>query len=242
VIRRQEITPENLRAIAVGNTTVVKLNYAPAEEPKPAPAPPPAPGHSQAAAPTTPAPGMPVATVPAAGTAPAPTGTPVAPALTPPATAPPAGNPPATAPAPGADGKPAARVRFSPSQVEAAQSGTFSVSLMLEGGADVAAAPLEVQFDPKILRLNSVARGDFFSSDGQQPLFTWNIHDSGSATIQLNRPQGAPGANGSGVLVTLNFQAIGKGPATVSIPNLSVRSTQGQVLASGSPQVTVNVK
>jgi general secretion pathway protein D len=133
-------------------------------------------------------------------------------------------------------------VHFSPSQVDTSQSSSFTVALSLEGGVDVSAAPLEVQFDPKILRLNGVTRGDFLSSDGQQAVFTWNIHDSGSATIQLNRMPGTPGANGSGVLLTLNFQTIGKGPTNVTIPNLSVRSSTGQVLASGSPQLTVNVK
>jgi len=244
IIRRPEITPENLRAIAVGNATTVKLGYAPREpEPDKAAAP------AQAAAgtpPPAPAVAMP-ASVPVASAPPAGAVAPVAtspanPPLMPPATAPPAAGAPATAPAAGPDGVPSARVRFTPSQIETTASGTFSVSLALEGGKDVAAAPLEVVFDPKILRLNSVARGDFFSSDGQQPVFTWNIHDSGSATIQLNRLPGTAGANGSGVLVTLNFQAIAKGPATVSVPNLSVRSSQGQVLASGSPQVTVTVK
>jgi general secretion pathway protein D len=117
------------------------------------------------------------------------------------------------------------------------------VALSLEGGTDVAAAPLQIQFDPKILQLNGVARGDFFSSDGQMPVFTWNIlNESGAATIQLNRLPGTPGVNGSGVLITLNFQAVGKGSTTVTIPNLSVRSSQGQVLATGSPQLVVNVK
>jgi hypothetical protein len=82
-----------------------------------------------------------------------------------------------------------------------------------------------------------------FSSDGQQPFFTKNVlNESGVAAIQLNRLPGTPGVSGSGVLVTLNFQTVGKGSTTVSIPNLSVRSSQGQVLASGSPQLVVNVK
>jgi general secretion pathway protein D len=165
--------------------------------------------------------------------------------LAPPATAPLVGGPPATAPPAAADStqKPGARVHFSPSQVDSSQSNSFIVALSLEGGADVAAAPLQIQFDPKILRLNDVARGDFFSSDGQQPVFTKSIlNDSGLATIQLNRLPGTPGANGAGVLITLNFQTVGKGATTVTIPNLSVRSSQGQVLATGSPQLVVNVK
>jgi hypothetical protein len=42
--------------------------------------------------------------------------------------------------------------------------------------------------------------------------------------------------------VTLSFQAIGRGTATVTIPSLTMRNSQGQVAAMASPQVVVNVK
>ena len=253
IIRRAEMTSENLRPIAVGNATTIKLGYAPPKDteevdPKGAGAAqaPPVTAPSSPAVPAAGAPGIPAV----AGSLPAiplPTQMPpaTAPGLAPPATAPLVGGPPATAPPAAADStqKPGARVHFSPSQVDSSQSNSFIVALSLEGGADVAAAPLQIQFDPKILRLNDVARGDFFSSDGQQPVFTKSIlNDSGLATIQLNRLPGTPGANGAGVLITLNFQTVGKGATTVTIPNLSVRSSQGQVLATGSPQLVVNVK
>jgi len=117
------------------------------------------------------------------------------------------------------------------------------VSVMIEGGADVASAPLSIQFDPKILRLNDVVRGDFMASDGQQPVFTKNImNDTGVATIQLNRQPGAPGVNGSGVLVTLNFTTIGRGMTVVNLPGLAVRNSQGQPLPAGAPQLTIAVR
>jgi general secretion pathway protein D len=122
-------------------------------------------------------------------------------------------------------------------------SGRITVALIVEGGNDVASAPLQIQFDPKVLHLDDVGRGDFFSRDGQQPVFTKNIlNDTGTAAITLNRPPGTPGATGAGVLITMIFQAVGRGSTTISIPNLSLRNTQGQVVASGSPQLTVNVK
>lgn len=253
VIRRAEVTAENLRPIAVGNATVIKLGYAPKDTEEVDPKGAAAPAQPLPGAGTTPA--VPGAMAPgataAAGIAPSTTTAPglappaTAPGLSPPATAPLPGALPATAPPVAADStqKPGARVHFSPSQQDTTQSSSFMVALSLEGGTDVAAAPLQIQFDPKILQLNGVSRGDFFSSDGQQPVFTWNIlNESGAATIQLNRLPGTPGANGSGVLITLNFQAVGKGSTTVTIPNLSVRSSQGQVLATGSPQLVVNVK
>jgi len=48
--------------------------------------------------------------------------------------------------------------------------------------------------------------------------------------------------SGGGTLVTLNFQAIGKGTTAVNIPYLGVKSSQGQDIPAAAPQLSVNVK
>jgi len=117
------------------------------------------------------------------------------------------------------------------------------VSVTLEDGKDVAFAPLEIRFDPKVLRLNDVVAGGLLSNDGQQPVFTKNVmNDNGTATVQLNRRPGTPGVNGSGTLITLQFQAVGRGATEVTIPQVNVRNSHGQPVAGGSPKLTVNVQ
>jgi general secretion pathway protein D len=117
---------------------------------------------------------------------------------------------------------------------------SFTIAVQLDGGTDVAAAPMQIQFDPKILHLNDVTRGGFIDGDA---LFTKNImNDTGVAAIQLNRMPGSPGTSGSGVLVNLNFRAVGRGATAVTIPNLTIRGSQGQVIATASPRLAVNVK
>jgi general secretion pathway protein D len=341
VIRRPDITPENMRTIAVGNFTTVKVNYAPkpaepaakpvadgaaalpgaagnavppataplatvplatppptmappaAVPPATAPLatappnmPPPATAPSATAPPATAPPNMappglagtsalgqmitlappataPPATAPPAtappATAPPATAPPATapPVTAPPATAPPATAPPATAPpvtAPPATAPPAGpraatapagnmRVYFSPSQATANASERITVSLLVDGGDDVAAAPMQIQFDPKYLRLNDVTLGDYLSRGGQQPVFTKNImNDTGTAVVQLSRPPGARGVVGSGTLVTLSFQAVARGTTVVMVPNLAVRSAKGAVVSNSTPQLTVTVK
>jgi general secretion pathway protein D len=213
IVRRPEIDASNIREIAVGNQTTIKLNYAPRTVITPPAVIPPA-----AASPTT------------------------TPATTPPATAPnpaPPLPPPVTALAPPG----ATRVFFQPSQVDTALSQSITVSVAVEGAADLGSAPMQIQFDPRILRLNNISLGDFLTQGGQQPAFTQNVqNDSGSATIQLSRLPGAPGVSGSGVLVNLNFQAVGRGTTNVTIPNLTLGNAQGQPLAVSNPQLTVNVR
>jgi len=127
--------------------------------------------------------------------------------------------------------------------VDTSVSSSITVAVTLDDGKDVAGAPMQIQFDPKILRLNDVVRGDFFSRDGQQPLFSKNIlNDAGTASIQLNRMPRTPGISGGGVLVTLNFQAVSKGATAVTITNLPIKDSQGQAIAAGTPRLSVNVK
>ncbi|HWD00282.1 MAG TPA: cohesin domain-containing protein [Candidatus Sulfopaludibacter sp.] len=267
ILRHPEITPENLRPIAVGNATVIQLHHAPRPVPagmadaspagadskgtpanaNPAPAAvvPPAVAEEAAKAAEL-APVVPSAPAPAthsAGPLPPATAPPLPPGMV---LTPTGGGPaPQAAPAPPSD-QPAAgpaTVRFNPPTVQTTTGLSVPVAVVIEGGADVASAPMQIMFDPKILRLNSVDVGDFLSADGQQPVFTKNImNDAGQATIQLNRLPGNPGVTGpAGTLVKLTFQAIGKGTATVSIPNLTVRNSQGATIARGNPQLTVTV-
>jgi general secretion pathway protein D len=199
-------------------------------------------------APGSPAPGMPPGMPP--GTVPGmpPGVTTPATALSPPATAPPVTGPPMTAP-PATD-QPAtnppagnARVMFSPAQMETRVGAPINVAVVLDNGTDVASAPLSVRYDPKVLKLNTVLRGDFLASDGQQPVFSNNVlPDSGIATIQLNRQPGTPGVNGGGVLVTLQFQAIGRGNTVVNLQGVTVRNSQGLPIATGAPQMQINVQ
>jgi general secretion pathway protein D len=247
IVRRPDISPENLRGIAVGNATTIKLNYAPL------------PGQAAPAKPAAAAAPVPVTPTPAATPAPvAPNPVPVAPPLAangPPASAPPATAPPfppipppATAPAapPPAPNTPPAvggRLFFQPAQMDAALGTGITVAVAVDGAADVASAPMQIQFDPRIVRLNNVSVGDFLAQGGSAPSFTQNIlNDTGTATIQLARPPNTAGVSGTGVLVNLNFQAVGRGTASVNIPNLTLLNSQAQVVARGTPQLTVNVK
>jgi len=247
IIRKPEFTEENMRAVAVGNTTVVKLNYAPrpvdeaaAAVPPVAPAAPAGPPGAVVQFPTSGAPPVAVPApmgAPAAppATAPPMTAPPMTAPLTPPATAPPATAPPATA------GTPV--LRFAPTPVQIAPGGTFTASLMLDNGADVTAAPIQLIFDPKVLKLNDVTQGDLMSKSSVAAALTKNIqNEAGAAAVQLSLPAGTPGVSGSGTLLNLTFSAVGTGTTQITAPNVILRNSQGAATAGGSPQLTVNVR
>ena len=235
IVRRPEITVDNLREISVGNATTIHLNYGPraAETPSRTPAP----AAATPAAPAGPV-GAPPVTAPPA-TAP--------PATAPPATAPPATAPPATAPAAPPNPNPpapgAAAVRFVPDRVDSSVPGTFTVGVAVSNAADANSAAMQIQFDPKLLRLNDITSGDFLAQGGVQPVFTKNIqNDSGTATVQFSRPPGSAGASGTGILVTLNFQTVARGNTNVTVSNLNLRNSQNQPIGGGNPTLPIRIQ
>jgi general secretion pathway protein D len=134
-------------------------------------------------------------------------------------------------------------VVFNPGGLEAASGGTVTVSLAVENVTDLFSAPLRFKFDPNVLRLDEVTRGGFLAGDGRDVLFTRNIqNETGDVTINLRRNTGVGGLSGSGTLVTLTFQVIGKGVTTVTAPGLSFLDSRGQGILSASPQMNVTIK
>jgi general secretion pathway protein D len=138
---------------------------------------------------------------------------------------------------------PAARVMLSPEKLETAVGGAFNVNLQVENVSDLFAAPLRIKFDPNVLHLSDAARGNFLSGDGREILFTRNIlNDTGEASMNLSRPPGSVGVSGSGSLVTLTFQVIGKGITTISVPQLRLQNSRFETILTASPQATVSVR
>jgi general secretion pathway protein D len=178
--------------------------------------------------------------MPPAGTgAPA---TPEAPAVTEPA-APPAEAP--KEPAPEAPAQPAAgpSLSFNPASVQTELGSAITVPLQVENVQELFTAPLRLKFDPKVLRLTSITPGTLMTADGQKVNFSENtLNDTGEATITLNRIPGTGGVSGSGSLVTLIFQAVGKGTSTVSVVDAGLRNMQLAPITVPPPTLSVVVQ
>ncbi|HWR52142.1 MAG TPA: cohesin domain-containing protein [Bryobacteraceae bacterium] len=244
IVRTPGVTDVNMRAIAAGSDTVVKLNWMARPDGTVVPA---------------------VTTEPAspAGAPPATAQPPVAlPGVLPiPATQAPEAQPPATAP-----GQPAAppsqsqgtpvvpqtaapetsavgRFLFRPITATVQPGNTFTLELLAENVQDLAAAPFHLKFDPQLVRLQEVRPGPMLSADGQQVVFTRNIlNDTGDVTVNLNRRPDAGGVSGSGVLATFTFQAVAPGTANILFSQFGPRNAQLAEIKADPPRAAVVVK
>jgi hypothetical protein len=93
-----------------------------------------------------------------------------------------------------------------------------------------------------MLRLVNVVLGDFLNKDGQTASMVPTIDaNSGTGLIAVTRPQTAPGISGSGRLVTLMFQPVTPGSATVKVFGATARGPGHEPKSLPEVQATVTV-
>jgi type II secretory pathway component GspD/PulD (secretin) len=210
IIRTKEITQADVDALFIGTARNLGLGgpaplIAPAAEPAaPAPAqpPPPAPGVNPGAIAPTPPP----VTAAAAGATP-PRDTPPAPAAL---SAPP--GPAASA------GGGAGQVVLTPPTAEfKVGSNALTMPINITNASRMSSVTLTVTYNPTALRVRSVQQGSFMSTAGSAVAFTEDHATPGRVDIVIMRTADNTGAAGTGMLAALLFDAIGTGPANLSI-------------------------
>ena len=222
IVRGPEVTESNLRGVAAGNATQIKVNYAArAAAPVVASAAPPATAPPPAAPPVT----APPVTAPAE-TAPL-NAAPPSPALS--VLPPQIGQTPALpAPVPGA---PAAQARasFAPAVLETQLSSAATVTVNLENATDLASVAAHLQFDPRILRVVNIVAGDLPQRNAAPLQPVRNIlNDVGQADVVIARTPADGGISGSGGVFSVVFQAVGRGDTQVSLSFLRTGTAAGK--------------
>jgi general secretion pathway protein D len=137
-----------------------------------------------------------------------------------------------------------ATIGFAMPSLQTAVSYPLVVTVTVDGASDLfSAAPIKIKFDPTKLRLNDASAGSIFTRDGVTASLVKDIrNDVGEATLTIARPVGSPGIGGAGPVAVLNFVAVGKGQATVSVVDSTLKNSTGQPIPStaGSMTVTIN--
>jgi general secretion pathway protein D len=119
---------------------------------------------------------------------------------------------------------------------------TFQVAVMAANAHDLASAPMQLQFDPKVLALVNVDSGEMFNRDMQVASLVHRDEGNGAVTISLSRLSGSKGVDGQGTLCTLTFKAIGAGDSTVQLTRVGLKDSLQGAIASVPTQAVVHVK
>ncbi|MGH9414646.1 MAG: cohesin domain-containing protein [Terriglobales bacterium] len=134
-------------------------------------------------------------------------------------------------------------LELAPAAIQAKPGQTFQVKIAAKNAADAYAFTFQLNFDPKLLQLESMSYGRFLQS-GNKPLSMVYRQDAvhGTAEVSLSRPVGAKGVSGAGNIVTVTFRAKAAGTSQVSISRLGARSPQGAPQKYASVPATVVVQ
>ncbi len=146
-------------------------------------------------------------------------------------------------PAPAVLPSPAPRISFSPAQLDAQSGSSFTVSVRADSVTNLQSIESQIKFDPKVLKINSIVAGDLLQQNGLTLTPSKNIlNDTGDASASLARDPAKGGVNGSGALLTVTFQAVGKGQTVVIMPRTVLHDAAGATVNAGSGPLTVTVK
>lgn len=218
IVRAQDLSPSNMKAIDVGTANTISLRRDS--------------GAQSATPPNSQAPNGPGA---AQNNMTPPNPAPVQPVA---GNAPPAATQPAAASAPAGS----AIMSFDPPTLDQPVGATFTVNVNMAGGQNVYAVPLQVMYNPRVLQLLNVSNGPLLSKDGQTVALV-NRDDSLAGILQLtaSRPPGSGGVSGDGAVFTLTFQARAPGQATLSINRAAVKNASMQNVPASGSQAIVTV-
>jgi general secretion pathway protein D len=117
----------------------------------------------------------------------------------------------ATSPASGS-----ARLRLLPQTVAISPGESFEVEVEIATTAPVAHVPMTLTWDPDLLEVEGVDRGDFFGDSRSSELLS-DDRTTGELVVGAHRHAGTAGVAGHGALVRVRFRALGAGFTAVSV-------------------------
>jgi general secretion pathway protein D len=221
IIRKLDLTPENLRSIASGTDTnpTIRLDsevLSPPVSPRPAAPAIPAPAAAAPAAPA--APGAPAAAAPA----------PTAPAASAPAVTPNA------APSQGA----VTQIRFDPAVSMVRVGENTTIGLVIQDAQDLYSLPVLLQYNPAVISMEDVQQGGFLAGGA---IVQRVDKERGQAIISATRMPNVPGVSGSGTVFGIIVRGVAPGTSKISVLQVNARNSQQQPLALVTSEATINV-
>jgi general secretion pathway protein D len=132
--------------------------------------------------------------------------------------------------------------RLDPGVVNPAQGSSFNLNVVVSGAQDMSQVTLQIAYDPRVLQFSQVSNGDLLTRDGASvPVVHRADPNSGILQVSAQRPAGAPGVSGDGVVFNLTFTAKSRGASGIVISNSTARNSQNQMLQATGSQAAVNV-
>jgi hypothetical protein len=120
--------------------------------------------------------------------------------------------------------------------------GPYTVPVSITGASQVSSLSLTVTFNPAALRVRTVQEGSFMRTGGVPATFTQQVDAAtGRVDIAIVRTGDATGVAGTGLLAAVLFDAVGGGPANLTVTGAATgpRGAPVPLQFGAPPAVTV---
>ena len=112
------------------------------------------------------------------------------------------------------------------------------IELMLNSETSLSLAVLTLRFNPKVVKVNSIAAGALFnSSNGKTPTITQSIDPSGVCMISVSTLNGTAPITGNGTLLLIELEGIAPGDALLNLDKQTMH-----LVATDARDVVLDVK
>ena len=215
VLRMPSVSAQNLRPMAAGTDSNVRIYHEDATVETPATAHPGVQVVPQAARPNAAA---------------------AAPGMTPTSMAQPESA--AAAQQPGA----AVQLHFEPPTMAMKPGDTTTLGLAISNVNDLFSIPLMIHYDPAVIQVEEVRNGGFLSGGTQEIAIVQRIdQQKGEVVVSATRQPNTPGVSGTGTVLGLVVRAVGPGTARLEILQVNAHNSQQQPIPIVSGEATVQV-
>ncbi len=134
------------------------------------------------------------------------------------------------------------RITLSPPEYRGTQGRDIRIRIQMASAQEVQNMSLNLTFDPQLLELTQVNKGNIIQTLGEDPSFMQSVdNSSGTCTIAFSSPDIASGFKGSGNLAELVFKPKDSGECLIVLSECSGHSTTGERLTfeTGRSQITI---
>jgi general secretion pathway protein D len=120
-----------------------------------------------------------------------------------------------------------ARLHFVPTIVNLKTGDTITVRLLADNVNDLFSLPVLLEYDPKVISVQEVRHGNFFSDGGQEIAVVQQIdEEQGHAIVSATRPPRTAGVSGSGTVLEFVLRGVASGTSALSLPAVKARNSK----------------
>jgi general secretion pathway protein D len=136
-----------------------------------------------------------------------------------------------------------AQIRFNPERVTLKNGDSEIVGVAIESVSDLFSIPLLLKYDPAVIQIVEVRDGGFLSGGTQTVAIVQRIDaQKGEVMISCTRGPHTAGVNGSGTILGLVVKAVGAGDARLQITEASPQDSQQRSIPISSGEAVIRVQ